>query len=88
MPPVWIEDDPVIAPVLRLRLIRAAVCLGMVGCHAVAVLAAGTAPDFAREVRPVLSNRCFKCHGPDEGNREAGLRRRGCFAGFCMNGVV
>ncbi len=32
------------------------------------------APDFAREVRPVLSNRCFKCHGPDEGHREAGLR--------------
>ena len=31
-------------------------------------------PDFAREVRPVLSNRCFKCHGPDEGHREAGLR--------------
>ncbi len=31
-------------------------------------------PDFNREVRPVLSNRCFKCHGPDEANQEAGLR--------------
>lgn len=35
-------------------------------------LAAG--PDFVSEVRPLLSNRCFKCHGPDESHREAGLR--------------
>jgi|688.fasta_scaffold120859_3 hypothetical protein len=42
---------------------------------ATATTAASAAPpDFAREVRPVLSNRCFKCHGPDEGNREGGLR--------------
>ena len=32
------------------------------------------APDFNREVRPILANHCFKCHGPDENNRMAGLR--------------
>ena len=30
--------------------------------------------DFTREVRPVLSDRCFPCHGPDAGAREGGFR--------------
>ncbi len=30
--------------------------------------------DFARDVQPLLSDRCFKCHGPDEAARKAGLR--------------
>ncbi|MCC9606197.1 PSD1 and planctomycete cytochrome C domain-containing protein [Blastopirellula sp. JC733] len=29
---------------------------------------------FSREVLPVLSDRCFHCHGPDETHREADLR--------------
>ena len=32
------------------------------------------APDFDREVRPILSEHCFACHGPDEAARESGLR--------------
>ena len=30
--------------------------------------------DFQREVRPILSEFCFQCHGPDSGSRMAGLR--------------
>jgi mono/diheme cytochrome c family protein len=31
-------------------------------------------PDFTTEVRPILSQHCFKCHGPDEPTRKGGLR--------------
>jgi hypothetical protein len=30
--------------------------------------------DFNREVRPLLSDKCFACHGPDAGQRQAKLR--------------
>lgn len=34
----------------------------------------GTPIDFSRDVKPILSDKCFHCHGPDPQTREAGLR--------------
>ena len=30
--------------------------------------------DFNRDVRPILSNSCYACHGPDSENNESDLR--------------
>jgi len=39
-----------------------------------AAFAADATLSFNRDVRPLLSDRCFHCHGPDGANRKAELR--------------
>jgi hypothetical protein len=33
-----------------------------------------TEPDFASQIKPILANHCWSCHGPDEQARKADLR--------------
>src|SRR5580700_10745515 len=30
--------------------------------------------NYSRDILPILSDKCFKCHGPDAGSRMAGMR--------------
>jgi len=43
--------------------------LGLAG-----VVAGGEVPDYNRDIRPILSDNCFHCHGFDANTRKAGLR--------------
>src|SRR6266567_7800962 len=39
-----------------------------------AAIATAQTVEFSRDIRPLLSDRCFLCHGPDEANCKVNLR--------------
>ena len=54
-------------------------CVRYILCSAILVTLFVTAVaddklDYSRDVRPILADKCFACHGPDAKQRQAGLR--------------
>src|SRR5262245_38018526 len=52
-------------------------CVGVAGAMSGAEVKTAAEPDrtsFNRDIRPIMSDTCFRCHGPDRNARRADMR--------------
>ena len=59
---------------VKVSLMRRTFVLGIVWLLGVTQHSSAVEISFNRDIRPILADRCFHCHGPDEADRKADLR--------------
>ena len=75
-------------PVRSIVALSLALLAGSFACFADSVCAADSKPSFNRDIRPILAENCFACHGPDSAARKADLRLDRRDAAVKMGAIV
>ena len=68
--------------------VRTSVAVALFAAGAARVAATTPPVDFDRQVRPILSDNCFTCHGPDASKRMMGLHFDTKEGAFGKPGVI
>ena len=50
------------------------ILVGLMLCGTAGAAQSEVAVEFNRDIRPIFSDKCYTCHGPDQGNRQTKLR--------------
>ena len=69
---VWPAEGIVAPPGCRRGALAATALLVVAALRVGSAPAADAVPSFAADIKPLLSNRCLRCHGPDDSTRQGG----------------
>src|SRR5205085_3372252 len=68
-----VHGDPILSRYSK-EMPRGFACLLLCAALPFCVAGQGSEVQFNRDIRPILSDKCYACHGPDANNRKTKMR--------------